>query len=258
MIFIEANFKFWLLRGLVFFGLIAGILGKTGQAAEPPQFEIFTAVLPPYTETIPESGPLTGFLAQIVQESLSAAGLKLVAQPKNLAWKRSQEIGRETPNSLIFPFARTPLREPNYKWVSIVVNDAFYAYSLKGAPAVKSLEDIKSLKRVGVTAGSAAESYAKSLGIESSLDPAPTDIQNYQKLSLARLDVVLGQIITGAYLTAQLGITDQVQRSSKLQELPLWVATSPQTSEEAIAVVRNALEAYKKTPRYAELTKQYQ
>jgi len=236
--------------------LVAAIGLFVSHEASAQTFTIHTGVIAPYTNEA-SNGKASGVIVEIMMGALSAAGIQysvLDAVP----WRRAQADAVEVANSLVSPFARTPQREPSWTWVSVILDEKMYIYTPKGAASPTSADDLKTVKSLGVLAGGAPESIAKELGMESVMQAVTLESQNAQKLVGGRLDAWMSQGYMAAAGMREAKIDPgAVERRFEFRDLPLWVATSPKTSPEAVAKLRGAFDAFKTSPAYAEILKKY-
>jgi polar amino acid transport system substrate-binding protein len=237
---------------------LASLYGAGTSKAE--NFEIFTAIIPPYTSSLPLDAAPTGVMIEIVMAAFAEHNLSIKTPVRNLPWSRSQQLAAETANSIIIPFARTAARDPNYKWISIILDEKNYIYTKIDSPALNSLNDLKLVNRIGVLAGSAQDSISKQLGLEAALQPVPSNKQNFEKLALGRIDAAFSQGLMAFEAIQELPeeVRKTIQRGAPVGDLPLWAATSLNTSDAVIEQARAALIPFLKTKQYQDIIKKYQ
>jgi hypothetical protein len=225
--------------------------------AQEFKYEIFANKTTPYGIKFSELGKSKGLVIEILEGALSKAGIKLSAPTREEPWARAQNEGKDRPDSLILPFARTPGREPHFKWIAVVLDENLYAYAKKGKPLPGSMDELKAYPNtVGVTLGSAPESLAKSLGLKH--ESVFTETLDFQHLARGSIQLILSQGYIGNYELKGLGASAAgIERSKALSDLPLWVATSLKTSDESVAKIREAVENFKKTSEYKKILSAY-
>lgn len=234
--------------------------------AQADDYHILIDVISPYTNEVLSPRQSRGMFIEVVEAAMDDAGLKLAAPSRKLPWRRAQSIAKQTSGSLIFPFARTALREDEWQWVSVVANDNFFAYAVDDRALPQTFDDLKSVSRLGVLAGGAPNSIAQERGFQ--FDTAPNEEINFYKLILGRVDVILSQgYMAMAGMTCvrdkmmsnseMLNNLSRVTRSQSLQLLPLWLATSLKTPPADVAKLRHAIEDFKKKPEYEAILARY-
>ncbi len=68
-----------------------------------------------------------------------------------MPWKRAQSVAQDTPNTLVFGLTRTEAREPNYSWITKLV-DSSDVFVTTGDP-VNTYEEAESLTKIAVLDG---------------------------------------------------------------------------------------------------------
>ncbi|HZB93073.1 MAG TPA: transporter substrate-binding domain-containing protein [Stellaceae bacterium] len=111
-----------------------------------------TAVIsdnPPYSI---KSGDRPGFCVELVNEMAKLLKTKVTYQ--FMGWGDAQAKVMAGQDLLIFPFARTPEREPNYGWLQQLFEDSVVFVSAPGTAPIDTVEQAKALASVGVLDGS--------------------------------------------------------------------------------------------------------
>jgi polar amino acid transport system substrate-binding protein len=164
----------------------------------------------------------------------------------------------DEPNSLISPFARTPGREPDWAWVSNLLDEKMYIYVPSDVSTITAEKDLSTIRHLGVLAGGAPESVAKELGLSHLAEPVAAEAQNASKLAMGRLDAWMSQGLMASWGMRYAGIgPDKIKAAFMMRELPLWVATSKKTDPAQVEKLRRAFEAFRKQPAYREIIAQY-
>lgn len=252
----------------LFFGAtVAALWVSPANAAE---LRIMVDVIPPYTNTLsPTLGQSRGLVVEVVEAAMLRAGMGVGRPAVVLPWRRAQVAAEKTPGALIFPFARTALREDKWKWVSVIVTDGFYIYTRKGRPVLSSLASLRHAGTVGVLAGGAPHSVATELKLN--YEPVRNEESNFKKLAVGRVAAILSQgYMANAGMACVVSMASAgdkntwraemswVQRGSRVKALPLWLAASPGTPDADVARLRQAINHFKQTPQYAALLKKYE
>lgn len=224
-------------------------------AAEP--FVIHTAIIPPYI-TLAQGGKGEGLIVEIMTGALTAAGLPYRVADA-IPWRRAQTEAMDEANSLVSPFARTPVREPDWIWVANLLDEKMYIYVPAGAAGPNNAEELAKVRSLGVLAGGAPESIAKELHLEAVAQAVPGEAQNAMKTAEKRIDAWMSQGYMAAAGMRDAGIeAARIDRRFVFRDLPLWVATSKKTSPEAVAQLQTAFKAFLASPAYQDLLKRYQ
>lgn len=100
-----------------FIVLLIAALGPTGPAAAQA-LRVFASDFPPYA--FEDQGRAAGTTTDRVREILGAAGQ--VAIIEIYPWARAYRAARATPGALLYPVARTPEREHEFKWLGELIN----------------------------------------------------------------------------------------------------------------------------------------
>ncbi len=217
------------------------------------------------TKVGPTLDQSSGLMFEITAAAFKKAGIAAKMAPE-VPWARAQQEASDGAGGVLVILARTPAREPNWKWVSVIYNDKVFGYTMKDRPSFSSYDEIKSKKpSVGVKLGSASESILKDSGVD--LQTTADIDKSFMKLLLGRIDVVILQgmevypalqgILKGADANQYRSKMGDLKRTA-LVELPLWVATSKKTSEADEHKMREALESFKKTPEYQAIVQKYE
>ncbi len=147
--------------------------------------QIVTNDFPPYSYK--DNGKFKGLATEVVEAILADLGLK--NEIKQYPWARAYKIVTSQKNVLIYPLARTPVREGVFNFIGEVAPRTMYFYKLKSRSDIKieSLEDLKKYKH-GVVKGYATHKKLIKLGIDN-IQTVVNDIQNIQKLARGRIDL---------------------------------------------------------------------
>ena len=104
---------------------------------------VITAVteeLPPYNMTV--DGELTGMGTEVVKAVLEEAGEDV--RIRSMPWARAYDSALNNANVLIYSIARTPQREPLFKWVGVIAPTRWFLFSLPGTEFdLKTLDDAR-------------------------------------------------------------------------------------------------------------------
>ena len=221
--------------------LMAGILMVPAAGAQTIQ-----AVTEATSYSFLKQGKVVGPATEVVELSLKQAGL--VDYRINLyPWARSYDMALKEPNVLIYLIARTPAREPQFKWVGELMKIQFHLYKLKGQKAVvKNLQDAKSFT-IGVLRDDIRHQYLKEKGF-TRLVVSAQQAEILRKLVSGQVDLIPLPEDDAASLCKEAGINcDSLERIYTLDELStgLYMAYSHSTPDIVVERTRNAFEKLK-------------
>ena len=221
-------------------------------AAEAPM-RIVTEELPPYNMT--QDGRITGMSTEVVQAVLKEIGLD--ASIQTMPWARAYDLALRESNVLIYSIARTPEREPLFRWVGTIAPTNWYIYSLADRPVkLSSLSDARG-HQIATVHQDVGEQYLISNGfrVGEELQSSNKYEQNYRKLKVDHVELWISNELNALYLTRQNGEEPErlLVRSLELPELSrggLSMAFSRDTPTETVEKFRSGLEAIRRSGVY--------
>ncbi|MGL1863135.1 MAG: transporter substrate-binding domain-containing protein [Pseudodesulfovibrio sp.] len=121
--------------------------GGSAHAAEP-KLQVITEIAPP-ASFIDTDGNLTGLAVEIIQAIQQEIGDHTEIQV--MPWARGYQELTTNSNVALFSTTRTPARENLFQWVGPLFTTRWIIYARKDSGLrITSLEDAKSIKRIGV------------------------------------------------------------------------------------------------------------
>lgn len=138
--------------------IVLPALGETAYVANNPPYSI-------------EVGEQRGFCVDVIDEM--AKLLKTKVSLQYMGWADAQAKVVAGHDLFIFPFARTPEREPNYAWLQKLFDIEVGFVTAPGGQAINTIEQANALSAVGVLAGSPWDKELAKRGITSA-KPYPT------------------------------------------------------------------------------------
>jgi polar amino acid transport system substrate-binding protein len=165
-----------------------------GAAAAQSPFQMVTADLPPFE--IERSATLPGFNVELAKGMFERVGLPYSL--RFLPWARAQSEAMQNPRTVIIGLARTSGREAQFKWIAELEVSKIVFFTVKPAPAVKSLSEAKSLKEVTVRANTPFQSILNENGVER-VSVVQGEHQNVIKLQSRRVDAWLTYELRGIF-----------------------------------------------------------
>ena len=131
----------------------------------------------------PASGEATDYVRRLLAEA-NIEDFELVFQP----WRRAYREANHTPNTLIYPLARTEERESQFQWIIKLLPANYYLFRLAQREDL-SLDNVEEAKhaRIGVVNYSVYHEHLLKLGF-SNIQVVNSSTQNIKKLMLGRID----------------------------------------------------------------------
>jgi polar amino acid transport system substrate-binding protein len=158
------------------------------------------ALLPARAQTVhvvSESTPFTymqdgkpaGRAMELVEQSLQKAGLADY-HVSIYPWARSYDLALKEPNVLIFLIARTPAREPLFKWAGEFLRIQYHFYKLRDRPdiVIRNLDDARAYT-VGVVRDDVRHQYLQARGF-TKLVVSGQNLDNFRKLMNRQVQIV--------------------------------------------------------------------
>ncbi|MBC3933913.1 transporter substrate-binding domain-containing protein [Undibacterium sp. CY7W] len=182
---------------------LIALLGFSGHARSA-ELTIVTEHLPPLNYE--EQGEVTGYSTEIVNAVMRNANLQVPIHV--LPWARAYQLALTQANTLIFSITRTKERESDFVWIGPVSPRQIHLYKLKSRKdiQVRSPTDMRSYKLGLVREMASSKELVKQYAIEDKyIDYAPTVDSNMKKFLVGRVDLVVSQDWSAAYLMKTLG-----------------------------------------------------
>ena len=200
-----------------FIGLTAVIMLSSNAWAAELRFVLEDE--PIYTSS---SKDYPGFLMEVVKEMTEV--LKVHPVIEFHAWGKAQELAADTPNTIIFPLARTAAREPRYLWIVKVFDVRTVFINRKGDPVIETLDQAKKLDKIGVIEATPYQDRLRELGFDNIVPMPSTDLQS--AFYNHEVDAVCTPFSEFAFAWKKAGYTIPLQSGVLLQTAPLWIAAS--------------------------------
>ncbi len=197
-------------------------------------------------------GKVDGHATALVEETFRRAGFeyKIELYP----WARALNMATNDPNVLIYSIARTPEREPQFKWVGEIMPIRYSLYKMRDRHdiVIKTLDDAKKY-RIGILKDDTRAKYLAqhgfSEGLTQGLQEVTTNALNLRKLESGRIDLVPLSRLGVAGLCKSEGFDcGQFEVAFDL-DLPanyLYMAFSKTTPDAVVDKARNAYSALRK------------
>ncbi|SJZ94385.1 amino acid ABC transporter substrate-binding protein, PAAT family (TC 3.A.1.3.-) [Oceanospirillum multiglobuliferum] len=207
------------------------------QAVTP--IRIVTSEFPPYSFSAGDQAE--GIAVALVENMLEQMGLNIKIEV--YPWARAYDVALREPNTLLFVVARTPEREPLFKWVGRLILFDVKVFRLKSAEDIhiKQLEELHNYK-VGSLIKDVKGAYLKSKGIKP-IEYASED-SGIHMLKRGYIDLMPAELNSFRYRVSKLGYQqDDFEVAYELSEIsnPLYLAFSKGTPDELVVRFREAL-----------------
>lgn len=176
-----------------------------------------------------------------------------------LPWARSYKIVKETPNTILFPMARTEGRESLFKWVGPIYTLQIGIVARKSADII--IEDFDDLHNYSI--GTVRDGAPELLLIEQGLDNEHIDQtvsieSNFKKLIYGRIDLVAYNIPSTFYNLKIMGEDlEDYEVVYIIKEVDLYYALHRDTDRDIIEKWQDSLEHLKESGTYAEIISKY-
>lgn len=219
-------------------GVAFGMAWLAGLAQAQPVRAVTEATPWTYVRDGRPAGPAT----EVVEMTLARAGLAdhtVSVYP----WARSYDLALHEPNVLIFMIARTPAREPLFKWAGEFMKIEYHLYKLKERAdlRVRSLDDARG-HAIGVVRDDVRQQFLQRKGLARLVVSAET-ADSFRKLLNRQVDLLPLTRAEAASLCRQSG-TDcgRLERVLTLHELStsLYMAYSAATPDATVDRTRRA------------------
>lgn len=221
--------------------------------ASAANFKIMTEEYPPFNYS--DGGQITGLSTEVTLEIA-----KRIGHPTDLEmlpWARAYKLIQKDSGLILYSMTRTEAREDLFKWVGPVAANKWVLFAKKGSGvSISSLEDAKSVKKIGTYKDDAAESFLIAEGF-GNLDSVINDEQNVPKLMAGRINLWIVGELQGIYKAKKKGVSDQLEKVLDVKDTELYIAFSKDTSDDVIATWQKALDDMKADGSYDAILKKY-
>lgn len=190
-----------------------------------------------------KEGKVAGPATEVVELSLKRAGLSDY-QISVYPWARSYDMALKESNVLIYLIARTPAREPQFKWAGEIMKLQYHFFRLKERSfTVKNLQDARKLT-IGVMRDDVRHQYLKDKGF-TRLVVSAQQVDNFRKLLNGQVDMVPLPDDDAAALCQETNFScDALEKIYTLDDMSagLYMAYSNATPDAVVERTRTAFE----------------
>lgn len=206
---------------------------STSAGTVRPEYDIMTEHYPPYNYRN-SRGEASGISYAIVKELLKRLN-KAHLPIRMLPWNRAYYNVQNNTNSVVFSMSRTPAREKLFKWVGPLVSYTVCFYKLKTNPLqIRSLEEAKRVKSIGVVKNTSGEIYLRKLGFKN-LDTVNHNYLNPYKLLQGRISLWMAGDLSGIYIARNYNVDpNNFAVAYQLRREHLYIALSKDIPDEVV------------------------
>lgn len=206
-----------------------------------------------------KDGKTAGFyfdMLKLIQKKMPDIEIKTKLYPT----KRMLKVIQETPNAFALGIARTPEREPDYKWAgpSIATTMGLFKLKKRSDILIKSEADIKRYK-TGTCRGYAFNEILKGMGVpESKIEVVSSDVQNVRKLHknrialMATLDIVFAEILKQTEYK-----WNEFEMAYVMGKSDMYYAFNKSIEDSLVMQFQDAIDKIRQTEEYDNLVKRY-
>lgn len=229
------------------------------QIACGQEIELVTEDFPSEAEKISEN-KIGGIGGEIFTQAMEEKKIpyKIIWE----TWKRAQVIVllNAEKKSFIIPLTRTKERENNYIWVSKIYDAETVFFTTKNSKKINTFKDANG-KTINVLSGSSFEQKLRSVRNEipkSQIYLCPLESLCFSNLSTQKIDSVYTNLIGGFAVLRYLKLNEKnFEVGEKIDVEENYIATAKSTPKKLVTLVANAIDDFKKTPKYSSIIKKY-
>ncbi len=221
----------------------------------PKTLQIYTEQYPPLTFRN-NSGEITGFGTDIVREIMKRN--RVFIDIKLSSWSTGYDLALNNPNVCLFTMDRTDLRENLFQWVGPIGTNTTWFYTKTGAGIrISSLEDARSLTRVGAVNSWFSAQYLQNLGFTNLvLNNDPSELT--KKLMTGEIDAFVCSGVTFPDIMKDAGYHyTEAFPSFRLMASDYYIAFSLKTPETVVNLWQTALSALKADGTYEAISQKW-
>lgn len=180
------------------------------------------------------------------------------APAESLPWARAYERLQTEPGTVLFSMARTPEREPLFRWAGPIAPVRFVLIGRKDhAIRLNTLDDLRGLS-VGTLRDDVSDTLLAGYRGVARIQPVADMRQNISKLMSNRLDLVAYEEASWRKIATRSGLSpDDFETVYVLRETPVYYAFHHDTPEAVVTRFQCALDRVKSRPDFQRLLDDY-
>jgi len=237
--------------------VLTAIVAAALAAAPAQALTLLTEENPPFNFT--EKGKLQGFVAEIVQDMATRAGIPVSVEV--LPWDKAYVRAQGQKDVCLFATARLENRERLFLWVGPIATNQWAVYG-KGdfALPIRSVKDLAP-HRIGTVLRDAKNEFLRENAVND-LHAVREDVQNPPRLLLPHdnpehIDLWITDLYAGRDAAKAAKVTN-IKLVFIANEQPLYLACSPQTDGKIVKALAGALESMKADGALNRITAEYE
>lgn len=226
--------------------LVMLTLGSASQVLAAERLYIYTENFPPYNMSTNgrafehSADKIDGICTERAKAVLEQSGYDYRMKLRN--WNYGYNRALSKVNHGIFCTTYTEERAPLFKWVGPLAQNLWTIFAPPGSTfKMNKLEDAKG-KTIGGYRNDVRSEYLLKRGYEMSV--IDSDDLNPKRLALGQIDLWIAERLAGPYLASQQDIEGLVPVFS-FNDVDLYLAMNPDTPDEVIEGLNQALQAIK-------------
>ena len=231
----------------IFIITIASVFSKNAPASEVAT--IYTSYIPPVVLDDPKR---PGLAYEIIVELFSMADKKYKIIP--LPWARAQHMAKNTPESLIFPFSRTPTRENFYEWRVNIFNNQTHFITFND---IKLTAETARGKKIGVQLKSSWDNWLTEQGYQNIYRIPQAGAEFVKLLRNNRLDAWYTDLMISSSILKEFD-PSEITFSEPIQVFRTYLATNKASPYPHIDKLEAAMEKLKKSDKLDQIFKKYE
>ena len=201
-----------------------------------------------------------GMAVELLDEILKNTGRReSIENIEYLPWARSYKIIQENPGTILFPMAKTAVREKLFKWVGPIYNLQIGIIARKDSDiTINSIEDLEHYI-VGTVRDGAPEQLLLDAGTNINNLERVTSIElNLKKLVFGRINMLAYNVPSALYNLKLMGEDlNNYEVVYIIKELGLYYGFHISTDPLIIELLQKALDNQKETGGYDRITAKY-
>lgn len=246
--------------------LLSGLLLSLPVRAElSSEFRALTLNMPPFSVSVdPERKEMPGYFGEIFIGAMRQANLLGKIEVDMIPWRRAQQYALQEPNVVLFPLIRTAEREPQYRWLALILREPCYAWTIDPNLSIESLEQVRHAGLIGGLAGGPqTREVRRILGADAYLvEDSESEIIALRRLLAGRIKVWSAHSVTAHYVAREYSRNNKLpeiklRRGHKFFDADIWMAVSKQTLETDAQQLQQALETFFLSREYQAINRKY-
>ncbi|MDO6441760.1 MULTISPECIES: ABC transporter substrate-binding protein [unclassified Marinobacter] len=228
------------------------------QAGAAETLYMYTENFPPYNMSINgrafehSADKIDGICMERVQAALNQSGYDYRIKLRN--WNYGYNRALSKANHGIFCTTYTEDRAPMFKWVGPLAQNLWTIFAPAGSTfKMNRLEDAKG-KTIGGYRNDVRSEYLLKRGYKVSV--IDSDDLNPKRLALGQIDLWIAERLGGPYMASQQEIEGLVPVYS-FNDVDLYLAMSPDTPDQVVEDLNNALETIRENGTYDAIGTKY-